>query len=393
MNSSISTEDKTNQNFIHQYWCTFKDDTQKEICTVMNLISYPDQPEPKAILLPETDERVQDFLNPKEGRNLQLLRLNSMDDFYRLADYFDKMLPSNIFRGQNNYEWNLKTQLELDTDEFVLSDVGLEQYEYRILCEAQRRFHNFFTQLPSENDRLSWLALLRHHGVPTRLLDVTRSLYIACYFALRDVKPNTDAAIWIFSRHKMDGAFFNWNHKADETWFKHPFTIATHNEPYYWPFPKDLKIDYEAPTIDKIKDKNSNFLNFTATLDAAMRGYINKPGMAIVEPFWLSRRIDFQQGAFLVPFNVRYSFQENLFSFLKLSTSKSDELSLMANFEDFSRFWYETKVLKVRIPSFLHAGLKKKLDTMNIRDITLFPDLDGGISHLKELVPRQNRNN
>ena len=40
-------------------------------------------------------------------------------------------------------------------------------------------------------NRLEWLALMQHYGTPTRLLDFTRSPYVACYFALEEL-PRTD---------------------------------------------------------------------------------------------------------------------------------------------------------------------------------------------------------
>ncbi|MEI2767713.1 MAG: FRG domain-containing protein [Nitrosomonas sp.] len=227
-----------------------------------------------------------------------------------------------------------------------------------MLSEAQRRFHNFFGQLPEEKDRLSWFALLRHHGVPTRLLDVTHSLFIASYFAVRNSKPDTDAAIWIFSRNQIERAFSYWEVGFDASQFKSPFTNAIHNEEYYWPFPKNIKIDYEIPNTDSIRTKDSTHLNFISTLDAAMRGYVSKPGVAIIEPSWLSRRIDFQQGAFLVPFNVRMSFEENLYPYLSFSEAEREETTL-PDVRVFIDSWFKTKIIKVRIPINLHAQLKK----------------------------------
>lgn len=374
----------------NHYWCTFTDQTESEIASLCSAM----MPEPSgAVLLPETDPRVQCFINPPEGQTVQRLTLETMEDLHRLALQFEEGVPRPLYRGQSNYMWPLETRLERKIPEFVRSETGLEVYEYQMLIESQRRLHHFFEELPDENDRLSWLALLRHHSVPTRLLDVTRSLFVACYFALRDMKPETDAAIWIFSRHHIDKAFSAWGRQADASWIRvSPFTVAQYGEPYYWPHPKMKTANLATPTLETIRHSDLPFaLDFSATLDAALRGFIERPGIAIAEPSWLTRRLDVQQGAFLIPFNIRVPFHNNLLSFLQIRPEESDERTVPTEPDELLRLWMNAKVIKLRIPTSLQSQLRKRLETMNIRELTLFPDAEGALAHITSLIPTDGR--
>lgn len=377
---------------INYYWCSFVDEAHTEIASMISC-SLGHEPPPGAELLPETDDRVQYLCNPPEGRFVQRLQITSLDDLYRVAHQFDNGTPKPLYRGQSDYSWKLQTRLERNVPSFVRDETGLETYEYRLLTESQRRLQHFIDKLPDEDDHLSWLALLRHHAVPTRLLDVTRSIFVACYFALRDAKPGLDAAIWIFSRQKIDGAFTDWSHRADDTWLRtSPFTVAQYGEPYYWPLPKKRQVDLGPPTLASLKHPDlPSFLDFSATFDAALKGFVERPGMAVAEPFWLSRRMDVQQGAFLVPFNIRKPFEQNLSSFLQLSMDDIEEQTVPTAQEDLWRLWCHAKVIKLRIPAALHSILRVKLEAMNIRDLTIFPDTEGALAHITSLLPVEGR--
>jgi hypothetical protein len=98
------------------------------------------------------------------------------------------------FRGHRDAQWQLTSTLarRLDTGH-VARDHWVAQ-ERRIVRIFMRKAHLFLDHIPDDDDTFRWLALMQHHGAPTRLLDFTWSPYIAAFFALEDAtKP---AAIW-----------------------------------------------------------------------------------------------------------------------------------------------------------------------------------------------------
>ncbi len=81
----------------------------------------------------------------------------------------------------------------------------LEEREEAFLWEFHARAHGQILDAPDKDAKLEWLSLLQHYGGPTRLLDVTRSPYVAAYFAA-DKAGAGDCAVWAFDGAVIDEA-------------------------------------------------------------------------------------------------------------------------------------------------------------------------------------------
>lgn len=56
---------------------------------------------------------------------------------------------------------------------------------------------------PEMDDYFGWLSLMRHHQLPTRLLDWSESLGVAAFFAVEETDVTEDAVIWAFGPTKL----------------------------------------------------------------------------------------------------------------------------------------------------------------------------------------------
>jgi len=92
------------------------------------------------------------------------------------------------YRGHRVSAWELRPTL--------LRDSLDRESERELLRDFKLRAGYFLPRLPKHD--LDWIYVMRHHGIPTRILDWSENPLIALYFALHESKGDVPAAVWAF---------------------------------------------------------------------------------------------------------------------------------------------------------------------------------------------------
>lgn len=250
-----------------------------------------------------------------------------------------------LFRGQGDARWDLKTTLERHAPK----DKSRVDSERKLIHEFQRRAHAYLQPHQIPVTAGGWLALMEHFGAPTRLLDVTRSPYVAAYFAVEDAAEGVDAcAVWAF----------------DQLWcYKQAGGIVAARNP--------KATESAAAFLDEAKTKLSTeiFIGLGQTWEIAAEAdswltALSDPMVLPFSPERIDERLSAQQGEFLIPRDVSVSFMENLRSLQNL----------------------EEGVVKVNLRMSERGRALTHLRRLNITRASLFPGLDGFAQSFRQLL-------
>jgi len=104
------------------------------------------------------------------------------------------------FRGHRSRTWDVGPSIWRDYDKYAERN-----FTNRFCVRAATRYQS----LPSYDEDALWLSLMQHYGLPTRLLDWTRSPLVAAYFAVEDYifdqsREPEDAVIWMLDPHVLN---------------------------------------------------------------------------------------------------------------------------------------------------------------------------------------------
>jgi len=244
---------------------------------------------------------------------MEEIRIDTWSDFMALTDTLDAW----AFRGQQDARWPLLTSLSRYLNAYIPDQSLWRAREERAIRIFRRKAHNYLGGTLGNNSALDnilrCLALMQHHGAPTRLLDFTKSPYVAAFFALQSA--TCDAAVYALNTPRLWRA-----------------------SPNGRPGTGRDQIDPRVPgNFEKLYLPNANAIIW------------------IGEPEDMDRRLVAQAGTLVVPGMLDKPLDEILGTY-------GDSAALLK---------------KVILPLSMRSEAMKALYRMNITSATLFPDLDG----------------
>lgn len=268
---------------------------------------------------------------------IELRKLDSWPAIAAASEKFAKLSELKkidyLFRGQGHCSWGLKTPLERSFEAIDPPGKTRVEIEGGLVRLFKRQFPQFGLPVPADGNYMEWLALMRHHGAPTRLLDWTYTFYAAIFFAIEDLEgPTTESAVWAISTK----------------WLKEQVEKMTSPSP--WNLVGTEGSDPNCRTFGTFKKAFLSKLPFVINMNS----------------YGQNERQVIQQGTFLCQGDIDQSFEENL---LALADGKPFNGNLIK--------YVITKDKESR------KEILRRLHRMNMNRATLFPGLDGFAQSLK----------
>jgi hypothetical protein len=116
----------------------------------------------------------------------EIIQVEGVEDYLKWS--FKLRRQQWAFRGHSKSCWRIQSTA---SRYFSHHQVNIKRKwrlsrESEVIRRFQRTAHHFLQHLPEESDYFSWLAVMRHYGAPTRLIDFTYSPISALFFAYSD---------------------------------------------------------------------------------------------------------------------------------------------------------------------------------------------------------------
>lgn len=281
-----------------------------------------------------------------------------IENWNELFNISPKFMSYFIFRGQSNYKWSLSSSLERHITKFHSTDSWPNHYrsiyEKKMLQEFKWKYpiyeqHN----IPKSEDNIEWLSIMQHYGVPTRMLDFSKSLYVAMFMALDGcIEEYENASIWMFNKNILTIHSYNSDKNRTESYISD----------------SDLREHC-------YKDANS-----------VLAGEKTEQLLFLIEPKIGFERISRQQGIFVMPAKIDSPFEDTLQKFCNIKTQQKISLKKLITYSyEHSNPLDKMPLIKINLPFRYKYLITKSLEQMNITAEILYSGLDGLAKYVSRL--------
>jgi len=227
-----------------------------------------------------------------------------------LKNTLDKMmLEGYIFRG-------IKKKSEM-LPKLIRENSSLAEKEVDIL----RQFERYYGVYGPATDQWAFLSIAEHFGLMTRLIDFTRSPYVALFFALH-------------YQRTAEGAYQIYAIKKDK--------YEVHVDP------RKSLAEVKGTVLAFADSDPTNATPFTSTLEEAFKEIESKKTVVVLDPNYQNNRVLMQRGLFVLPSTV-------------------EEKNILAKFDEVSEV--------ITIDDSLRERALAYLECMGIDEYHLMPDL------------------
>ena len=123
----------------------------------------------------------------EKSNNFNILRIETIEDLVlNFGEKFDKL--NGIFRGISKAKYKIYTSLQR---EYILEnlDANFSIENYLENFKKDQLLSSYFNSLQIKLTKIAILSFLQHYQAPTPLIDFTKNLSIAIYFAIENYEP------------------------------------------------------------------------------------------------------------------------------------------------------------------------------------------------------------
>jgi len=196
---------------------------------------------------------------------VNVIEIDAWDGYLDLIDSDE--LKNWAYRGQADSAWQLWPTITRELMNRSVQKQYWTDQEHRSIWIFQRKCTPYLEIRPAITDLFQWLALMQHHGAPTRLLDFTWSPYVAAFFAFE--ASTSDSAVWAINSPDLGSNCFT---------------------------PEYLRGDWVPSPQEALKKY----------------GIVSENEIVIGEPFSKNQRLIAQSGTFVCPFDISRPIDEIL---------------------------------------------------------------------------------